>query len=312
MENLLLSMNVVLPLFFCIALGYGLKCISMYDDKALSQMNKLCFKVFLPVLLFYNIYTTDLTAAFNGKLLLYAAAGVLIWFTVLMIWIPRIEKGNPKRGVLVQGMMRSNFVLFGLPVATSLCGEENIGVTSLLIAVVVPMFNILSIIALEAYRGGKPSIRKMLIGIAKNPLLISSLLGVLFYFLKIQLPYAIEKSVKDISRVATPLSLVVLGGSFTFSSIKGYIKPLLLGVTGKLIISPVIFVGLAIAAGFRNVELASLMIMFGSPTAVSSFTMAQQMDGDGDLAAQLVVFSSALSIVTIFFWIFILKQCGFM
>ena len=311
MENLILSMNVVLPLFFCIALGYGLKRIHMYDDKALGQMNKLCFKVFLPILLFYNIYTTDLSSAFNGKLIVFAVVGIIAWFIVLMLLIPKVEKENPKRGVLVQGMMRSNFVLFGLPVAASLCGEENIGVTSLLVAIVVPMFNVLSVVALEAFRGGKPSIKKMVIGICKNPLVLSSLLGVLFYVCKIQLPYAVEKSVKDLSRVATPLSLVVLGGSFTFSKIKGYLKQLWLGVAGKLVLAPVIFMTLAVLLGFRNVELASLMIMFGSPTAVSSFTMAQQMDGDGDLAAQLVVFTSGLSIITIFFWIFILKQMMF-
>lgn len=308
MSNLVLSFNVVLPLFLCIALGYGLKRISMYDGPALNTMNRLCFKVFLPIHLFNSIYTTDLSSAFNGKLIGVAVAGVLLWFLLLMAVIPRLEGENSRRGVLVQAMFRSNFVLFGLPVATSLCGENRVGVTSLLIAVVVPLFNILAVICLETFRGGKPSFRKMGIGIITNPLIIASLLGIVFYFLHISLPYAVSKTVTDLARIATPLSLVVLGGSFTFRKLRGYMKQLWLGVAGKLLIAPLLMIPLGVALGFRDVELISLMIMSGSPTAVSSFTMAQQMDGDGELAAQLVVFTTGLSVISIFLWIFILKQ----
>ena len=59
--------------------------------------------------------------------------------------------------------------------------------------------------------------------------------------------------------------------------------------------------------GFRAETLVPILIYFGAPTAVSSFPMAQQMDGDGDLAAALVVFTSALAIVSIFLWVFVLK-----
>ena len=132
MENLVISLNVVLPLFLLIALGYALKRLRMYDEVTLKNINKLVFKVFLPVYLFHSIYSTDLSAVFDIKVILFAIAGLLIWFLLLMFLIPRMEKDNAKRGVMIQGMFRSNFVLFGLPVAISLCGEENIGITSLL------------------------------------------------------------------------------------------------------------------------------------------------------------------------------------
>ena len=311
MENLIISFNVVLPLFFCIALGYFLRRIRMYDEEALSKINKLCFRVFLPIYLFNSVYSTDLSAAFNGRLILFAICCVLCWFLVLMLTIPKLEKDNAKRGVMIQAMFRSNFVLFGLPVATSLCGEENIGPTSLLVGIVVPIFNVLAVITLETFRGGKPSIRKMLKGVATNPLIISSLLGVLFYLLGVELPYAVQKTVTDLGRVATPLSLVALGGSFTFGKVRGYAKQLLIAVGGKLIVNPLVMITLGILLGFRNETLVPVMIMFGAPTAVASFTMAQQMEGDGELAAELVVFTSGFAILTIFFWVFVLKQLGF-
>lgn len=312
MENLIISFNVVLPLFLCIALGYFLKRIHMLDGDTLKKMNKLCFKVFLPIYLFNSVYKTDLSAAFNGKLILFGILALTVFFIVLMLIIPCIEKDDKKRGVMIQAIFRSNFALFGLPVATSLCGEANLGPTSLLLGITVPFFNMYAVIALETFRGGKPSIRKMIKGIVTNPLIISCVLGVIFYLLKIELPYAVDKTVVDLGRVATPLSLVVLGGEFAFSDVRKYAKQLSITVIGRLVVTPLIFVTLGVLMGFRDEMLVPILIMFGAPTAVSSFTMAQQMDGDSELAGQIVVFTSAGAILTIFLWVFGLKQLGFM
>lgn len=311
MENLIISINVVLPLFFCMALGYFLKRIKMCDEATLKSINKLCFKVFLPIYLFKSVYSTDLSAAFNGKLILFAVIALLAWFGVLILVVPRIEKENAKRGVMIQGMFRSNFVLFGLPVATSLCGEENIGATSLLIGIVVPIFNILAVVTLEIFRGGKPSVKKMFKGIITNPLIIASALGIVLYFGEIKLPYAVEKTITDLGRVATPLALLALGGEFKFSKVKGDLKQLVISVMGKLVFSPLIMVVIGIMLGFRKEMLVPVLLMFGAPTAVSSYTMAQQMGGDDDLAGEIVVFTTGMSILTIFLWVFTLKQFAF-
>ena len=312
MENLIISFNVVLPLFICIALGYFLRRINMYDEATLKKLNKLCFKVFLPIYLFNNVYTTDLADAFNAKLLIFAVAAILVLFGVLMAVIPRLEQEDARRGVIIQGIFRSNFALFGLPVAISLCGDEKAGPTSLLVGIIVPVFNVLAVVTLETFRGGKPSVRKIAKGIATNPLIIASVLGILCNLAGLSLPTAVEKSVTDLGRVATPLSLVALGGDFKFARVRGYLWQLSIAVAGKLVISPLIMIIAGILLGFRNEMLVPILIMFGAPTAVSSYPMAQQMDGDGELAGQIVVFTSGLAILTIFVWIFVLKQMGFM
>ena len=310
MENLIIAFNVVLPLMLCIMLGYFLNRIGMIGEALRKGMNSLCFKVFLPFYLFQSIYTTDVSASFNGTLMIFCCVAMTAWFALLMYLIPKVEKENPRRGVLIQAMFRSNFALGGRPRAESLCGAERRGPTSLLIGVCVPLVNILAVITLESFRGGKPSIRKMLLGIAKNPLIIASVLGVVFNLLDIPLPSAVQKTITDLGRVASPLSLVALGASFTFASVAGYRMQLALGVSGKLVICPLIMVTLGVLLGLRAEMLVPVLIFFGAPTAVSSFPMAQQMDGDGELAASLVVFTSALSILTIFLWVFVLKTIG--
>ena len=310
MENLILSFNVVLPLFLSIALGYFLRCVHMLDEATQKSLNKLCFKVFLPIYVFNNIYTTDMAVAFNPGLTALAVGGILGVFIFLMIFIPRIEPDNAKRGVMIQAIFRSNFVLFGLPVAVSLCGEANIGPTSLLIGFVVPMFNILAVVCLETFRGGKPDVKKMLKGIAVNPLIIASVLGIVMNLADVPLPSGVHKSITDLGKIATPLSLVALGGGFQFSRIQGYARQLIICVSGKLVISPLLMVALAAVLGFRGETLVPVLALFGSPIAVSSYTMAEQMEGDGTLAASLVVLTTALSILTMFLFIFGLKQLG--
>ena len=309
---MILSFNVVVPLFLMLVLGYSLKQIRVYDEHTISGMNQLVFKVFLPLLLFINIYQTDVAGVFDLKLMLVAVLGVLGSFFMTWLIIAWIEKDNRKRGVLIQGIFRSNFVIFGIPVTTSLFGGEATGAAALLVAVIVPIFNMLSVVILEIYRGSRINVPKILKGIITNPLIIGSVIGLLCLWLHIKIPLVLEKTISDLSKVTTPLALVILGGSFTFSSMKGNVKQIAIGVLGKLVIVPVICLSFALLIGIRGVGLAILMSIFASPTAVSSFSMAKQMDGDADLAGHLVVLGSMLSVVTMFIWIFIFKQGGFM
>ena len=308
MENLILSFNIVLPIFLILSLGYILKKLKILDELTTKNMNSINFKVFLPLLLFYNVYKTDLSVVFNPKLLIFSIISVILVFLLLFIIIPLLEKDNRKRGVIIQGIFRSNFVIFGVPVCEALFGQNATGVASMLIAVVVPLFNFLAVICLEIYRGGNINFKKIIKGIITNPLIIASIIGLFFIYFKIKLPAPIEKTINDISKIATPLAFILLGSSFTFSAFSVYIKQLSITILGKLIIVPGIVLYIAALLGFRNVELTCLLSVFASPTAVSSYTMAEQMDGDSILAGQIVVLTSIISIITVFLWIFILKQ----
>ncbi|MBQ2952329.1 MAG: AEC family transporter [Clostridia bacterium] len=316
MENLVTSFEAVLPLFLMIMLGMFLRRIGMLEEKVRQSLNKLCFKVFLPIYLFNNIYEIeDISKAFDLRLILFACIGLVAAFCVMMALVPRFEKKNSRRGVMIQAMFRSNFALFGLPLAETLCTKEFIGPTSLLLGLTVPIFNILAVISLETFRGGKPSVKKMLRGIAANPLIIASLLGIAFYCLKTYagfiLPTSLHKgTLVKLGNVATPLSLVALGSQFVFSSVKNFKWQLFFTVLVRLVVLPLVMVSIAVMLGLRNEFLVPIMIMYGAPTAVSSYPMAQQMGGDGDLAASCVVFTSGFAILTIFLFIFGLKSMG--
>lgn len=309
MESLRLSFRAIAPIFILLFLGYFLKKLKVVDKKGFAAMNKMGFKVFLPTLLFYNIYKTDIGDVLDGKLIAFTAAGVLLTFVVGYFVVQVCTKDNARRGVMLQGFFRSNFAILGIPLAGYICGENAGGLTSMMVAVVIPLFNVLAVIALERFRGqgGKPKPGRLLKGIVTNPLIIGCLLGVVFFLADIRLPGILEKSVKDISSVATPLAIIVLGSEFEFSAVGGCVKELTVTLLARLVVVPLVTLTAAVLLGFSGEALACILVAFGSPLAVSSFAMAQQMGGDEQLAAQLVVLSSALCLATLFGWIFILS-----
>lgn len=306
----MISANAVLPMCLIMALGYGTRRLGWIRREEISAINKIAFRIFLPCLLYYNVYCSDLSGSFDPLLMAYAVGGVLLTFGLSLGYTLLTEKLPERRGVMIQGMFRSNYVIMGIPVATALLGSDQLGTVSILIAVVVPLFNMLAVVVLEVFRGQKPKPLHILGQIVKNPLVIASALGILTLAAGIRLPHILERTIQNVSAIASPLQLFLLGAFFQFSGLKTYRRELVTVSAAKLIVSPGLFLGLGALLGFRGVAFVSLIGIFASPTAVNSFTMAQQMGGDAELAGDIVVTTSAVSILTMFLWVFLFKSLG--
>lgn len=306
----MISANAVLPMCLIMALGYGTRRLGWIRREEIFAINKIAFRIFLPCLLYYNVYCSDLSGSFDPLLMAYAVGGVLLTFGLSLGYTLLTEKLPERRGVMIQGMFRSNYVIMGIPVATALLGSDQLGTVSILIAVVVPLFNMLAVVVLEVFRGQKPKPLHILGQIVKNPLVIASALGILTLAAGIRLPHILERTIQNVSAIASPLQLFLLGAFFQFSGLKTYRRELVTVSAAKLIVSPGLFLGLGALLGFRGVAFVSLIGIFASPTAVNSFTMAQQMGGDTELAGDIVVTTSAVSILTMFLWIFLFKSLG--
>jgi len=244
MESIKLSFEAVTPIFILMMLGYLIKKIKLADKKSIDVINKLIFKIFLPVLLFYNIYSTQTSDIFNVKLIVFAVVGILFVFILGYFAVMHLTNDNKKRGVMLQGFFRANFAILGIPLVNYICGNKTSGLASLMVAVVIPVFNILAVIALERFREGnsKLDILKLLKGVITNPLIIGCIIGLIVFALDIKLPSVIEKSVKDVASMATPLSIISLGAVFEFSDIKGYFRENVIVVVTRLVIIPLIII----------------------------------------------------------------------
>ncbi|WP_326910904.1 AEC family transporter [Sedimentibacter sp. MB31-C6] len=308
MENLIFSINVVLPLFLIMCLGTFLRKINIFNDSFLKTANKFAFKVLLPALLFNNIYNSEISKAVNLKLIIFAISIVIITIGALFIIIPKFEKDKRNIGVIIQGLFRSNIVLFGIPLCSNIFGESSVAVTSTLIGIIIPIYNFTAVIVLEMYSKDKLDIKRITINILKNPLIIGSMLGIIATSINLKLPTSIEKTISDLAVMATPLALMVLGGEIEITKIGDNIKYIISVVLTKLIIIPVIIIIISLIFGFRGSDLGILFIFAASPIAVSSYTMAQQYNCNYELAGQLVFVSTIVSAITIFMFVYVLKM----
>lgn len=333
METLLFAINAVFPILLLILLGYYLKRINFLTDDFLKIGNKFVFRVGLPFLLFYNIYNIDSLKNINWSVVIYSELIVIFAFLIGIILVKLTIKEEKQKGVILQCVVRSNYAIIGIPLAESLGGAEAIGIASLLSAFLIPTFNILGVLALSMYKtenNGKLDIKKTLLNIAKNPLIIGVLIGVLALVIRLLIPVDstgqlvfslkddikfLYKAIENIGKIASPLALIVLGGTFNFNAIKGLLKQIIIGTSSRIVFVPLLGIGLAVILSkytniinFDKSIYPALISLLGSPVAVSSAIMAREMDNDGELAGQLVVWTSVFSIITIFITIVILKS----
>lgn len=303
-------LNAILPIFFMMALGFLARRLGAIRREDVPKLNKLVFRWFMPVMLFYNIYTSELSRAVQPRLLVFTALCVLGCYALSLGFVLLTEKDANKRGVKIQGLYRSNFVIIGIPLAAQLVEGADLGPVVVLIAVVVPMFNVLAVVTLEVFNGNRPKLGRLLLDIAKNPLILGTAAGLALLLLDIRLPEALISTARQIGNATNPLLLFLLGAFFEFGTLRRYAKDLVQVCLGRLVVLPGIFLSLAWLAGIRGVEFAGMIAIFGSATAIASFTMVQQMGGDDELAGDIVVATSALCCFTLFMWSFLFKTLG--
>ena len=310
LQALSIAFHAIVPLFLIIAVGYTVKRLGWIGPEEVRRFNKVTFYTFMPVMLFYNIYTSDFSQAVRLPYALFVVGAALGMVAVSFAVTLLAEKMPERRGVMIQAAFRSNFVLLGLPIAAELLPEGNLGVTALMVAIVVPIYNMMSVVVLEYFRGGKPRAGEVLLAVVKNPLILGSVAGLLVQALHITLPEVLVSFSGKMNSAATPLILLLLGASFETREIARYKKELLVCVGLRLVVFPGALLTLAAALGLRDIEFVTVLAMTAAPTAVNSFNMAQQLGGDSQLAGSAVVVSTAASFFTLFVWITLFKQLG--
>lgn len=331
MESFVFAVNAVLPIILMVAVGYFIKRIGFIDAEFVKKANKIVFRVFLPAMLFLNVYKISSFAEIDFGFVIYAIVVTLLVFAV-MLPVSRLVTSDPtRRGPLVQASFRSNYALVGIPLATSLFGAEGAAVATLLSVALIPVYNMLAVTTLSLFNSkgdGKGSflkvIKRVFLGIIKNPLIISIGAGCVVLVIRAAFVSAeisfrltdlvpVYKVLESFSAVATPLSLIVLGGQFEFSAVKSLRREIITGVLVKGVIVPTLALFVAyifFRDSFGGAHFAAFVAAFATPTGVSTVPMTQEMGGDVSLSGQFVVWTTLLSGFVIFFASFILKLVG--
>lgn len=314
-----------MPILILILVGYFLREIHFADDAFFKKANTMVFKVFLPVLLFNNVYAIESLSQIKWDAMLFCVVAVLIICVAAYFTSGFFATQRKQKGVLTQCAFRSNYAIIGIPLAESLGGASAVAFASVLSAVAIPLFNVLAVIILSHYADDEKetSVKKTLIKTAKNPLIIGVLAGVLAVLLRNILPFDftikenlpyVHTALNNMGKIASPLALIVLGARFDFSKVSSLFRQIVWGTLFKTVITPVSALTCAVLLSeytgileLTAVEYPAFISLFASPVAVSSAVMVGEIGGDEQLAGQLVVWTSILSMFTMFFIIFAMK-----
>lgn len=331
---LVTAANAVLPIVLLILLGYWLRQKNFMSAEFVKVGNKLVFNVCLPCAMFINVYDINGFESIRWDIVLYCVIMVFVICLLGILVAVATTKLPSRRGAIAQSVFRSNMAIIGLSLASALGGDEAVAMTSVVSAFTVALFNVLAVFVLSMFAEGdgkgKADFRKILLNIAKNPLIIGIGLGMLCLLLRSLQTKLLGEPVFLISRdlkflytslnnlkaVASPFALLVMGGQFTFSAVKGMWKDILSGTLSRIVLAPAVGIGLAVLLSEMGVlscdanVYPALIALFGSPTAVASAIMAGQMGADEQLATQLVVWTSIGSILTVFMTVVILMSMG--
>ena len=314
MENFIYSVDATFPIFLVMVIGYILKQIGMLNDNFVTVANRFNFKVTLPFMLFRDISGVDIRAVFDIRYVLFCALVSTACFWIIWGGVKLFLKDQSMRGAFVQASFRSSAAVMGLAFIQNMYGSSAMG--PLMIVSAVPLYNIFSVIVLtfEGARSGevdpKQKIKAACINIAKNPIILGILTGLIVGLLGIDFPVIVDKTVNSVAQMATPLALITTGAGFEGRKALAKIRPTIAASMIKLVIQPLIFLPVAAWMGFRGEQMIAILIMLASPTTPSCYIMAKNMDNDGVLTASVIVMTTLLAAFTLTGWIFILKTVG--
>ena len=321
--DFLFAFNAVVPIFVVAAVGFILKNTGFLTDEFVKVTDKFVFKVLLPCLLFTKvayIKITDITKS-DLKVLGFCLVSAIVITVLFSLIVPLFIKDKAKVGAFVQGVFRSNVAFLGIPFAISLFGDEGGRICSIVLSAIVPLYNVLAVIVLCLFAPDKQnnsvSLVKRLAGVLKgiitNPLIIGIVLAMPFAIFSAgdYIPKFVTASIDYFAKASTTLALVTIGASFSIKELSGRLGMAVSATVLKTAIIPAVFLVMARHLfGFSGVHLGIILVVFGTPTAISSYIMAKNMDSDAFLANQIVLLTTLASMFTIFLFSFVMKSIG--
>lgn len=319
MSSFVFALNATLPVFLVILLGWFLIRIHLLNDAFLKAADQYVFKCALPVSLFLSIAKMDLYSDFDPKFCLFCFVVTTIVFFGVWGCARLFLKNRALIGAFTQAAARSSAAILGIAFAVNIYGDS--GMVPMMIVSAVPFFNIYSVLILTfspqvddagrllppAAEGGA-LVKKACLNVLKNPIILGILAGIPFALLRIPLPTILNSTLTTVGGTATPIALLVIGGSFSGAEALKKWKPAAVASFIKLFLLPGLFLPAAVALGFRTSELVAILIMLGSPTTVSCYVMAKNMNGDGVLTSNVVVLTTLFSSVSITLWLSLLRS----
>lgn len=289
-------LTTIWPLFALILAGLALRRWGFPGDAFWPAADRLNYFVLFPSLL----VTSLAKAPLGDPALMKIAVAIFMTLAVscALFWGARGLRGWPPRrfGPLLQGAIRFNTYL-GLAVVGSVFGPAGLAFAAVVIAVLVPTVNILSVVALTAGDGVRPA--ALVASLGRNPLILACLVGIAATLSGIGLPFGTDRFLGLFATASLPLGLLCVGAALRLAAARAETPTLLVNALVRLIAMPGLAALAATVIGLDGTALAVMVIVFALPTAPTSYVLTTQLNGDAGLMAGLVTLQTLLSAVTL-------------
>lgn len=292
------AIQVIGPVVLLIAFGYLLYKTDLMNEDFVGRASRLIFNFALPALLFSSISRSELALLDKMDAIAVGVVGTLSIVCLLILVVPFIIRRRADRGVVMQGAFRANLGIVGLAYCANAYGEEGLVFASVYLGALTIVYNFLSVIILHYYSGNSFSLGRITKSIITNPIILSIVLALAVNYFSVPVPAIIGNSIGYFAQLTLPLALLCTGASLRFSSLHQDAYPAIVSISVKVLLYPIVVVGLALCFDLSGMILGIVYLMAVCPTAAASYVMTRKIGGNHQLAAHIVAFSTLVSVPT--------------
>lgn len=317
LDSFFFSVNATLPIVLMVLAGTVLRRRGIIGERFVDEASAVAFRLALPCSIFQEMAGSSIAQVDHPAVYIYGGGTILLAIALLMVIIPRIYRDRGVAGAVIHGSYRSTYAYVAVPLSQLMFGQEGSGPAVVMLAVVLPIFNIMAVVILTLFHPDReetlswPVLWKVLVGVVTNPLIVALVLGVLWHWSGLSMPAFAGSTLDFFAGMASPLALIALGGQIDFHPGKrGDLRPVALATGINLVLIPLCFIPPALLMDFTPQETGALFLLYAAPTTVSSFAMAKGMGSNSDLAGRILLSSTIFSSFTLFIGIFLLRALG--
>lgn len=310
LTQLSFSLSVTGPICLMLFLGILFKRVGFVDDHFIGIASKLVFKVSLPALLFFSIVQADHDLSKSADLVIFGISGNFLFFLVSGWLIRYLVPNQANHGVVLQGGYRSNAAIIALAYVVNAYGAEGMAKAALYVGMLTTLYNIEAVFALRTKSQNDSfiaSTTKLIHGIVTNPLILAIAAGYIVSLSGLHLPEVVSKAGHYFANMTLPLALICSGGALSLRSLSQERNDAWIATFLKLVACPILLTFSGFLYGFRGLDLGILFLTSSSPTAAASYVMARAMGKNAELAANIIVLTTLISLVTSTVGIFLLS-----
>lgn len=288
----------LIPIFALILMGFISRQRGMLEESFWLPCEQLNYFCLFPALMFSQVARANLAQFPIRPIALAILGAVGTGALVLYVWRYWSRQPGAVFSSVIQGALRPNTYV-GVAAAAAMFGSVGLTITSISIAVAIPLLNIASIIILMHYgSGGTPTVAQVAKALARNPVILSVLLGALFNVSGLTLPGPIASILSILGGASLPLGLLAVGAGLDVTAARAARGPVLQSSFIKLLLVPVLTLWFGFALGLRGPVLTTIVLFNSLPCTPSAYIMAKLLGGDHRLSAGIITVQTALAAVT--------------